>query len=71
MTGDEVATWNIVTGRRGPQLMPHGTNVSDAEVRTSLDRIASLEGVKVALPGHGEPWHGPAATLAQRARDSA
>jgi glyoxylase-like metal-dependent hydrolase (beta-lactamase superfamily II) len=71
MTGDEVATWNIVTGRRGPQLMPHGTNVSDAEVRTSLERIAGLDGVEVALPGHGEPWHGPAATLAERARNAA
>jgi glyoxylase-like metal-dependent hydrolase (beta-lactamase superfamily II) len=70
-TGDEVATWNIVTGRRGPQLMPHGTNVSDVEVRSSLDRLAPLQGVKVALPGHGEPWHGPAETLAERARSAA
>jgi glyoxylase-like metal-dependent hydrolase (beta-lactamase superfamily II) len=70
-TGDEVATWNIVSGRRGPQLMPHGTNVSDLEVRSSLDRLAPLEGVKAALPGHGEPWHGPAQTLVERARNAA
>jgi|tagenome__1003787_1003787.scaffolds.fasta_scaffold20763286_1 glyoxylase-like metal-dependent hydrolase (beta-lactamase superfamily II) len=69
--GDALVTWNVVTGSRGPQLMPRAMNVSNAEARESLDRLGRLEGVRVALPGHGEPWHGPATALVQRARGAA
>jgi glyoxylase-like metal-dependent hydrolase (beta-lactamase superfamily II) len=68
--GDAVCTWNPLTGKRGPQLLPRPLNVSNAEARESMRRIGGLA-AKVTLPGHGEPWHGPPATLAQRALDAA
>jgi len=68
--GDAVCTWNPLTGKRGPQLMPRPLNVSNAEAHESVRRIGGLT-AKVTLPGHGEPWHGPPATLAQRALDAA
>jgi glyoxylase-like metal-dependent hydrolase (beta-lactamase superfamily II) len=68
--GDAVCTWNPLTGRRGPQLLPRPLNVSNAEAQESVQRIGGLA-AKVTLPGHGEPWHGAPATLAQRALDAA
>jgi glyoxylase-like metal-dependent hydrolase (beta-lactamase superfamily II) len=64
--GDAMCTRNPVTGRVGPQLMPAPTNVSNATARASLQRIAELD-ARVLLPGHGEPWHGPPRTAAERA----
>jgi glyoxylase-like metal-dependent hydrolase (beta-lactamase superfamily II) len=57
LTGDVLATWNVLTGRKGPQIMPGGLNESNARAMESLQR---LEGVQagVLLPGHGEPWRG-------------
>jgi glyoxylase-like metal-dependent hydrolase (beta-lactamase superfamily II) len=65
--GDAICTFNPVTGRPGPQFMPRPLNVSNEEAHASLARIAEQD-AKVALPGHGDPWHGPPATLAQRVR---
>jgi glyoxylase-like metal-dependent hydrolase (beta-lactamase superfamily II) len=68
--GDAMCTRSPLTGRVGPQLMPAPTNVSNATARASLQRIAELE-ARVLLPGHGEPWHGPPKTAAERARNPA
>jgi glyoxylase-like metal-dependent hydrolase (beta-lactamase superfamily II) len=68
--GDALCTWSPLTGKRGPQPMPGPLNVSNAEAGESVRRIGALE-AKVALPGHGEPWHGPPATLARRVADAA
>lgn len=63
--GDLLCTWNPLTGRVGPQIMPKPFNVSSAESLRSLDRIETLE-AQALLPGHGEPWtEGPAAAVAQ------
>jgi len=68
--GDALCTWNPLSGRRGPQPMPRPLNVSNAEALVSLQRIGELDAT-VTLPGHGDPWHGPAAVLARRAQDAA
>ncbi len=62
--GDELCTWNPLTGERAPQLMPKAFNESNAACAESL---AALEGLDadVLLTGHGEPWgEGPAAAVA-------
>jgi glyoxylase-like metal-dependent hydrolase (beta-lactamase superfamily II) len=69
MTGDAMCTYNPLTGRRGPQIMPGGFAISSAQQMQSLARIEPLE-AGLLLPGHGEPWtDGPAAAVA-RAREA-
>jgi glyoxylase-like metal-dependent hydrolase (beta-lactamase superfamily II) len=67
--GDTICNLNPLTFRRGPQLMPHAFNVSDAEARASLAKLEGIE-ADVVLFGHGEPWTGGAraAVAAARAR---
>ena len=63
--GDTIVTWNPATGKRGPQLMRPGFNMSN---KTALDSLSRYEGLEadLLLPGHGEPWtEGPAAAVAQ------
>jgi glyoxylase-like metal-dependent hydrolase (beta-lactamase superfamily II) len=67
--GDEMCTWNPLTGRLGPQIMPRAFNISSQESLASLDRIEGLA-ADVVLPGHGEPWRDGVATAVQRARDA-
>ncbi len=65
--GDVLATWNPLTGRQGPQIMPAALN---RDSREALASLARLEGVAadVLLPGHGEPWRGGLAEAVERAR---
>jgi glyoxylase-like metal-dependent hydrolase (beta-lactamase superfamily II) len=67
--GDELCTWNPLTGRLGPQVMPSAFNVSTDTCFESLSAIDGLE-AKVLLAGHGEPWHGAPAAAAARAREA-
>jgi glyoxylase-like metal-dependent hydrolase (beta-lactamase superfamily II) len=63
--GDELCTWNPLTGERGPRLMPKQFDVSYAQARESLERLEGLD-AGVILPGHGDPWKGsPAEAVAQ------
>jgi len=63
--GDLLCTWNPLTGRLGPQLMPGGLNVSSDTILESLGLIEHLD-ADLVLPGHGEPWtEGPAAAVAR------
>jgi glyoxylase-like metal-dependent hydrolase (beta-lactamase superfamily II) len=68
--GDSICTWNPLTGRRNPQLMPYHFNEDNRACLHSLDVIASTD-ADVLLPGHGEPWHGRPATAAEGARAAA
>lgn len=67
--GDAMCALNPVTGRKGPQLMPHGMNESDSLAAKSLDAIAPIN-AEVVLFGHGEPWRGSAAAAVEQARAS-
>jgi glyoxylase-like metal-dependent hydrolase (beta-lactamase superfamily II) len=62
--GDALCSLNMLTGSRGPQLMPHPFNTSDAAARASLSKLDGVE-AGVVVFGHGEPWtQGVAAALA-------
>ena len=65
--GDGIATYNVLSGRTGPQLSPFTADV--AQARASLAKIERIDAALV-LPGHGEPWtEGPAAA-ARLARET-
>jgi glyoxylase-like metal-dependent hydrolase (beta-lactamase superfamily II) len=49
LVGDALCTYNPLTGRRGPQLMPGGFSVSSSQAMDSLARIEGLEAA-VLLP---------------------
>jgi glyoxylase-like metal-dependent hydrolase (beta-lactamase superfamily II) len=65
--GDELCTWNPLTGRLGPQVMPTVFNTSTDQCFESLAAIEGLQ-AEVLLPGHGDPWRGGAAAAAENAR---
>jgi glyoxylase-like metal-dependent hydrolase (beta-lactamase superfamily II) len=71
ITGDAIATLNVLTRDRGPQVMPDQLNSDAEQTRASLDVLAGLP-VDVMLPGHGDPFRGDpaeAVTLARLADD--
>jgi glyoxylase-like metal-dependent hydrolase (beta-lactamase superfamily II) len=68
--GDELCTWNPITGERGPRLMPKQFDVSYDQCVESLTRFESLD-AELILPGHGHPWAGTPAAAAARAREAA
>jgi glyoxylase-like metal-dependent hydrolase (beta-lactamase superfamily II) len=64
LVGDILFNYNVLTGRRGPQISPAAFNQSSQQALASLDR---LEGVNsnTMLFGHGDPWtQGTAAAVA-------
>ncbi len=68
--GDAMCTWNPVTGRRGPQLMPKAFNQSNQQALHSLDALESID-AQVMLFGHGDPWTGGVGTAVGDARAKA
>src|SRR5688572_11475338 len=69
LAGDVIVTYNPLTGRSGPQIMPAAFNVSSAQAIASLERIESLE-AGVMVVGHGDPWTGGVAEAVARAREA-
>jgi glyoxylase-like metal-dependent hydrolase (beta-lactamase superfamily II) len=62
--GDALVMWNLITGKRGPQVAPSAFNVSTDGAFDSLAAIEPVE-AETLLPGHGEPWReGTAAAIA-------
>ncbi len=66
-TGDALVTLNLLTGRRGPQLLAAAFTEDSRLALSSLGRIAELD-ADILLPGHGEPWHGPMSEAVAQAR---
>jgi glyoxylase-like metal-dependent hydrolase (beta-lactamase superfamily II) len=66
--GDALCSLNPMTRSRGPQLMPHAFNVSNAAARASLAKLEDIE-AGVVLFGHGEPWTQGAAAAVAAARE--
>jgi glyoxylase-like metal-dependent hydrolase (beta-lactamase superfamily II) len=61
--GDALCTWNPLTGRDGPQIMPAALDVSTETCLASLGRIQGIS-AELVLPGHGDPWpDGPDAAV--------
>jgi glyoxylase-like metal-dependent hydrolase (beta-lactamase superfamily II) len=69
IVGDLLCTWNPLTGRRGPQVMPAAFNVSSDESLASLGKIEGL-GAAAVLPGHGEPWMDGVESAIARVREA-
>jgi glyoxylase-like metal-dependent hydrolase (beta-lactamase superfamily II) len=67
--GDELCTWNPLTGERGPRLMPKAFDVRVAQCVESLARLEPLEATMI-FPGHGDPWAGTPEQAARHARDT-
>jgi glyoxylase-like metal-dependent hydrolase (beta-lactamase superfamily II) len=67
VTGDAIATLNVLTRARGPQLMPDQLNADPARTRASLDALAELP-ADTLLPGHGDPFRGSPRDAVERAR---
>jgi glyoxylase-like metal-dependent hydrolase (beta-lactamase superfamily II) len=62
--GDVLYAFNVLTGRRGPQIGPSAFNESSDQALASLERIEGVQ-AGVVLFGHGDPWtDGPAAAVA-------
>lgn len=64
LTGDVLATWNPLTGRAGPQIMPSAMNLDTTQALESVDRLADIP-ADTLLPGHGDPWSGDPAEAAR------
>ncbi|MGH2963243.1 MAG: MBL fold metallo-hydrolase, partial [Solirubrobacterales bacterium] len=69
IAGDALCTWNPLTGRRAPQVMPSAFNVSTDTAFESLDAIESVE-AETILTGHGEPWRDGARKAVAEAREA-
>ena len=67
--GDLMCTWNPLSGRIGPQIMPAAFNVSSDQSLASLERIEPLAAT-IVLPGHGEPWTQGVEAAVARAREA-
>jgi glyoxylase-like metal-dependent hydrolase (beta-lactamase superfamily II) len=66
--GDALCTYNPLTGKRGPQLMPKAFAFDIGQAQASLDALERID-AGLLLLGHGEPWtDGPAEAVA-RARE--
>jgi glyoxylase-like metal-dependent hydrolase (beta-lactamase superfamily II) len=68
VAGDALCTYNPLTGRMGPQLMPRAFAWSNDRALESLARIEDLDAV--LLPGHGDPWTAGVAAAVARAREA-
>jgi glyoxylase-like metal-dependent hydrolase (beta-lactamase superfamily II) len=68
ITGDAMATLNVLTRRRGPQLMPDELNGDPQRTRASLEALSGLP-ADTLLPGHGDPFRGEPARAVAQARE--
>lgn len=66
--GDALTTRHVLTGRRGPQPAPFTDDPEEA--LASLDRLSRVD-ARWVLPGHGTPWNGGTAAVAQGVRAAA
>src|SRR6266545_1520936 len=51
VSGDVVITYNVLTGRTGPQIPPRAFNTDSQRAMGALERLSGLE-AGVMLPGH-------------------
>lgn len=69
VTGDAIVTLDVLTRRRGPQLMPDPLNGDPHRTRASLEVLAGLE-ADTLLTGHGEPFRGAPRDAVARAQEA-
>ncbi len=69
ITGDALATLDVLSRATGPRLMPDALNSDPVQTRSSLDALTGLD-AGTLLPGHGEPFAGPPSDAVARARET-
>jgi glyoxylase-like metal-dependent hydrolase (beta-lactamase superfamily II) len=67
ITGDALCTFNPLTGKRGPQVLPGAVTADVGEALASLDKLVDT-GASVVLPGHGDPQREPNSAVADAKR---
>jgi glyoxylase-like metal-dependent hydrolase (beta-lactamase superfamily II) len=67
LSGDALATFDYVTGKRGPGL--HRLNDDREIALASLDRFDAVD-AELVLPAHGEPWTGGLSRALEIAREN-
>ena len=67
ITGDALVTLDPYTLLEGPRLVAKAALTDSRQNLESLDRIADSRAGHL-LPGHGDPWHGPAEDAVEIAR---
>jgi glyoxylase-like metal-dependent hydrolase (beta-lactamase superfamily II) len=69
LTGDAIVTLDPYTGLTGPRIVAGAATADSAQALESLDALAAT-GVRILLPGHGEPWRTGAEAAAALARSA-
>jgi glyoxylase-like metal-dependent hydrolase (beta-lactamase superfamily II) len=69
IAGDALCTWNPLTGRPGPQIMPSAFAFSNEQAMASLELLEPIE-VGTLLVGHGDPWTAGVRAAVARAREA-
>jgi glyoxylase-like metal-dependent hydrolase (beta-lactamase superfamily II) len=67
LAGDAFVTWDPYVASDGPKIVSGAATADSAQALASLDALAALD-AGTTLTGHGEPWTGPLAEAAERAR---
>jgi glyoxylase-like metal-dependent hydrolase (beta-lactamase superfamily II) len=68
IAGDALCTYNPLTGKRGPQLMPKAFTADALQSIASLEALERLD-AHLTVFGHGEPWTDPLSEAVAQARD--
>ena len=69
IAGDALCTYNVLTGARGPQLMPSAFAFDNGQMLASLDALERVD-AGLTVFGHGEPWTDGRAAAVARARET-
>jgi len=68
IAGDALCTYNPLTGKRGPQLMPKAFAADALQMQMSLEAIERIDAT-LTLFGHGEPWTDAPGRAVEQARE--
>jgi glyoxylase-like metal-dependent hydrolase (beta-lactamase superfamily II) len=68
IAGDALCTYNVLTGARGPQVLPKAFAADSLQMLASLDALERID-AQITLFGHGEPWTEAPAQAVARARE--
>jgi glyoxylase-like metal-dependent hydrolase (beta-lactamase superfamily II) len=68
IAGDALCTYNPLTGKYGPQLMPKAFAADSGQALASLAALERIDAT-LTLFGHGEPWTAPPRDAVAQARE--
>ncbi|MDA0182120.1 MBL fold metallo-hydrolase [Solirubrobacter phytolaccae] len=68
IAGDALCTYNPLTGKRGPQLMPKAFAADARQATASLEALERIDAT-LTLFGHGEPWTDSPKVAVEQARE--